>query len=49
MPQDERMAIFDAVAMALTFYELSERRQRPQLSELGINHHVEGEEAGSGN
>lgn len=49
MPEDVRMAIFDAAAMALTLYELNSRRQKSRLSTLGINNDVETEETRSGN
>ena len=49
MPEDGRMAIFDALAIALTFYELNAKRQKERLSTLGINHDVETEEAHSRN
>jgi hypothetical protein len=45
MPEDYNMAIFDAVALALTFYELSAARRKNKLSALGINHHVQQEES----
>lgn len=44
-PEDYNMAIFDAVALALTFYESSAARRRPNLSALGINNHVQQQES----
>lgn len=37
MPEDYRMSIFDAVALALTFYELRLQKRAQPLSALGIN------------
>jgi Holliday junction resolvasome RuvABC endonuclease subunit len=35
MPEDYNMAIFDAVALALTFYEINAARRKKSLSALG--------------
>lgn len=37
MPEDYRMAVFDAVALALTFFHLEAQRQKDALLALGIN------------
>lgn len=44
MSEDYRMAIFDSVGLALTFYELSAMRRKHSLSALGINNHVKHQE-----
>lgn len=50
MPEDYNMSIFDAVALALTHYEISAARRKQSLSALGINNHVhEVENEDSGN
>jgi hypothetical protein len=41
MPEDYNMAIFDAVALALAFYEISAARRKKSLSAIGINNHVQ--------
>jgi Holliday junction resolvasome RuvABC endonuclease subunit len=45
MPEDYNMAIFDAVALALTFYEVRAARRKNSLSALGINNHVQQQES----
>ena len=44
MSEDYRMAIFNAVALALTFYKLKNKGRKDTLSALGINDHVEEQE-----
>ena len=45
MPEDYNMAIFDAVALALTCYEIRPARRKNSLSSLGINDHVKQQES----